>query len=211
MAKSPGLWMNYYNRTAEARCANGTSDLRNIDPRNSSGLLSLTPMGMWKPTLRVEWMGRLTLGVLLLAATVPLRAGVPHTDRREDRHTINRMEDAWRDALLNANTTKMESLLADDYMAITPNGTLQSKEQTIANLKSGLLHFDRIEVTDRKVKFYGSTALVRCRAEVSGKTAEGQISGSYRYTRVYVQDAKKSWRIVSFEANRIREPEDHNK
>jgi len=73
------------------------------------------------------------------------------------------------------------------------------------------LRFDRIEVTDRKVKFYGSTALVRCRAEVSGKTAEGQISGSYRYTRVYVQDAKKSWRIVSFEANRIREPEDHNK
>jgi len=211
MATPFELWMDRRTRTTEARNRRGTSDLRNVDPRNDSGLLSLTPMGTWKPTSRVEWKSRLTLGVLLLAATVPLRAGVPHTDHREDRHTINRMEETWRDALLNANTAAMESLLADDYMAITPNGTLQSKEQTIANLKSGVLRFDRIEVTDRKVKFYGSTALVRCRAEVSGKTAEGQISGSYRYTRVYVQDAKKSWRIVSFEANRIREPEDHNK
>jgi len=163
-------------------------------------------MGMWKPTLRVEWKWHLTLGVLLLMTAAPLKAGVPHPERREDRHTIMRMEETWRNALLNANTTAMESLLADDYMAITPNGTLQSKEQTISNLKSGVLHFDRIEVTDRKVKFYGSTALVRCRAEVSGKTAEGEISGSYRYTRVYVQDSKKAWRIVSFEANRIREP-----
>ena len=119
------------------------------------------------------------------------------------------MEDAWRDAILNGNISEMESLLADDYMAITPNGTLLSKEQTIAGLKAGTLHFDRIEVTERKVKFYGTTALVRCRAEVSGKTAEGQLSGGYRYTRVYVQDATGGWRIVSFEANRIREPEAH--
>jgi len=163
-------------------------------------------MGMWKPTLRVEWKWRLTLGVLLLVVTVPVQAGVPHPERREDRHTIMRMEEAWRNALLNANTAAMESLLADDYMAITPNGTLQSKEQTIASLKSGLVHFDRIETTDRKVRFYGSTALVRCRAEVTGKTAEGEVSGSYRYTRVYAQDTKGTWRIVSFEANRIREP-----
>ena len=134
---------------------------------------------------------------------------MPHAERREDRHTIARLEEAWRDAVLNGNSAVMESLLADDYMAITPNGTLLSKEQTIARLKAGTLRFDRIEVTDRKVKFYGSTALVRCRAEVSGKAASGELSGSYRYTRVYVQDAKGVWRIVSFEANLIREPQAH--
>ena len=212
MATSVGLWMNHRTRTAEPRYVRGTSHVRNVDPQNNSGLLSLTPMGMRKGTSKVEWKRRLTLGILLLVASAPLPAGVPHPERREDRHTIMRMEEAWRSALLDADITAMESLLADDYMAITPNGTLQSKEQTIANLKSGVLHFDRIEVTERKVKFYGSTALVRSRAEVSGKTAEGAVSGSYRYTRVYAQDSKKVWRIVSFEANRIiRDPGDHNK
>jgi ketosteroid isomerase-like protein len=168
-------------------------------------------MGTWKAKSPAGLKWRLALGLLLLAvaAAAPLPALMPHAERREDRHTIARMEEAWRDAILNGNSSEMESLLADDYMAITPNGTLLSKEQTIARLKAGTLHFDRIEVTERKVKFYGTTALVRCRAEVSGKTADGQLSGSYRYTRVYVQDATGGWRIVSFEANRVREPEAH--
>jgi ketosteroid isomerase-like protein len=148
--------------------------------------------------------------LLAITATLPLWAGIPLPlpERHENRHTIDRLEEQWRRAILSGNSAAMESLLADDYMAITPSGTLQSKEQTIANLKSGALRFDRIEVTDRKVHFYGSTALVRCRAEVSGTTADGKLSGSYRYTRVYVQDSRGAWRIVSFEANRIREPQD---
>jgi ketosteroid isomerase-like protein len=168
-------------------------------------------MGTRKATLLAGRKSRLALCFLLVAltSTASLSAGMPHADRREDRHTIARMEEAWRDAILNGNSSEMESLLADDYMAITPNGTLLSKDQTIARLKAGTLHFDRIEVTDRKVKFYGTTALVRCRAEVTGKTADGELSGSYRYTRVYVQDVTGGWRIVSFEANRIREPEAH--
>jgi len=59
------------------------------------------------------------------------------------------------------------------------------------------------------VRFYGTTALVTSRAEVSGSTADGDISGSYRYTRVYVRDEQGVWKIVSFEASRIRDPDDH--
>jgi ketosteroid isomerase-like protein len=44
---------------------------------------------------------------------------------------------------------------------------------------------------------------------VSGSTADGDISGSYRYTRVYVRDEQGVWKIVSFEASRIRDPDDH--
>jgi ketosteroid isomerase-like protein len=41
---------------------------------------------------------------------------------------------------------------------------------------------------------------------VSATIAGEDISGSYRYTRVYVRDAQGKWKIVSFEASRIREP-----
>jgi ketosteroid isomerase-like protein len=168
-------------------------------------------MGTWKAKspAGLKWRLALGLSLLVMTATAPLPALMPHAERREDRHAITRLEEAWRNAVLNGSSSAMESLLADDYMAITPNGTLLSKEQTLANLRAGTVRFDRIEVTDRKMKFYGTTALVRCRADVSGKTSDGQLSGSYRYTRVYVQDAKGVWRIVSFEANRIRQPEEH--
>ena len=110
---------------------------------------------------------------------------------------------------MHRNAAVMDGLLADDYLSITANGTLQSKDQTLANLKSGIVRFASIDFSDRKVRFYGQTALVTSRAEVKGNTPEGDISGSYRYTRVYVKDERGHWKIVSFEASRIRNPDEH--
>jgi ketosteroid isomerase-like protein len=56
------------------------------------------------------------------------------------------------------------------------------------------------------VRFYGTTALVTSRADVSGTNTGGDFSGSFRYTRVYVRNAEGKWKVVSFEASRIREP-----
>jgi ketosteroid isomerase-like protein len=46
---------------------------------------------------------------------------------------------------------------------------------------------------------------------VQGTTADGNVSGSLRYTRVYVRNPQGQWKIVSFEASRIREPREHRK
>jgi ketosteroid isomerase-like protein len=130
---------------------------------------------------------------------------MPRGERHEVRHEIDHLEDHWREALLSGNVAAMDALLASDYMAITANGTLQSKDETLARLRSGAFHVKSLEITDRKVRFYGSTALVTSRAEVNGNMPEGDLNGSFRYTRVYVRDAGGAWRIVSFEASRIRE------
>lgn len=135
--------------------------------------------------------------------------GMPRTQKHESRQQIDQLEDAWRDAVVKGNIVALDALLSDDYMAITASGLLQSKEQSLANLRSGAVRFKSIEFSDRKVRFYGTTALVLSRAEVSAKTPEADISGSYRYTRVYVRDARGQWKIVSFEASRIREPGEH--
>ncbi len=147
--------------------------------------------------------------LVLLSLTVGFaqaKSGMPRAERHESKHEIDQLEQNWRDAIMHRNVQAMDGLLADDYVAITANGMLQSKEQTLANLKSGVLHFDTLELSDRKVRFYGQTALVTSKAEVRGNRADGEISGSYRYTRVYVRDATGAWKIVSFEASRIRDP-----
>ena len=145
--------------------------------------------------------------VLMLAVWVtPLHAGMPGTQKHERRHEIDQLEEVWRNAVLNGNTVAMDALLADDYMAITASGTLQTKEQALANLRAGRMHFKALNISDRKVRFYGTTAVVTSLAEAQGTNAEGDFSGSFRYTCVYVRDAQGAWKIVSFEASKIRGP-----
>jgi uncharacterized protein (TIGR02246 family) len=152
----------------------------------------------------------LAVGFVASAGAPPQNHGMPRAERHESRHEIDQLEETWKDALVHRNASAMEALLADDYIAITPNGTLQSKDQTLANMRAGSVQIKSIEVSDRKVRFYGQTALVTSRAEVTGSTAsDGNLSGSYRYTRVYVRNDQGKWKIVSFEANRIRNTDDH--
>jgi len=149
----------------------------------------------------------LLVQVFALAAFAgPLRTGMPRAQKHEVRHEIDQKEDAWRDAILKGNIAALDALLADDYMAISAYGILQNKEQALANVRNGQLHFTTLEFSDRKVHFYGTTALVTSRAEVTATAGDKDISGSYRYIRVYVRDAHGEWKVVSFEANRIREP-----
>jgi ketosteroid isomerase-like protein len=137
----------------------------------------------------------------------PQRPGMPRAQKHDARHEIDQLEEAWRNAILTSNSAVMGTLLADDYMAITARGTLQTKEQALARLASGRVHYTSLELSDRKVRFYGTTALVTSLAQATGSNSDGEdISGSYRYTRVYVRNAQGKWKIVSFEASRIRQP-----
>ena len=156
---------------------------------------------------------RLAFGLMLVpllaqaAWASPFQAGMPRTQKHESRHEIDQLEDTWRNALLKSNAAAMDALLADDYMAITSSGTLQTRDQALASLRSGQTHITALNTSDRKVRFYRTTALVTSLAQVKGTIGGRDISGSYRYTRVYVRDAHGKWKVVSFEASRIRTDE----
>jgi len=160
--------------------------------RKPYALLLLLVLGMYAPTL----------------FAVQQQHSMPKGQRHEVRREIDQLEEAWRNAVLKSDIGVLSSLLSDDYIAITPSGTLQTKEEALANMRNGLPHIVSLEISDRRVRFYGTTALVTSRAEVSGVNAKGDFSGTYRYTRVYVRNAQGKWKIVSFEASRVRETGD---
>lgn len=160
---------------------------------------------------------RLTTGgvmacALLLTAFAfpqPAHKGMPRAGKHEGRHVIDQLEESWRQAILNDDANAMQPLLAEDYMGITAFGTLQSKDEMLASMRSGRLHLTVLDISDRKVRFYGATALVNSLADVQGVSPDGNLTGSYRYTHVYVRDAQGSWKIVSFEASRVHHPKAH--
>jgi ketosteroid isomerase-like protein len=153
----------------------------------------------------------MALAFVLVTWAIPVCAGKPPAQKHENRHDIDQLEDEWRNAVLTANTKALDSLLAADYMAITPSGTLQSRDETLETLRSGQLHFITLNITDRKVHFYGTTAVVTSLAKIQATTPDGQVAGNYRYMRVYVRDGRGAWKIVSFEASRVREPGPHKR
>ena len=110
--------------------------------------------------------------------------------------------------MLKGNRTALESLLADDYTAITAKGAIQTKDQALDNLKSGALELTSLSISDRKVRIYGTTAVVTSLAELTGSRNDQELTGRYRYTRVYVRNPQGQWKIVSFEASRIQETSD---
>jgi len=166
-------------------------------------------------TAKVSLQTALLVGVICLAAgAAELRGGsgpspIPRAQRHEYRHEIDQMEEAWRTAMLKGNSAAMESLLADDYTAITAQGAIQTKEETLNSMKTGAWQLTSLSVSDRKVRIYGSTAVVTSVAELLGSRDAQDLAGRYRYTRVYVRNAAGQWKIVSFEASRIQPAAEH--
>jgi ketosteroid isomerase-like protein len=153
----------------------------------------------------------LTLGAyapMLIAAPqhvgAPQQGGMPRGEKHESRREIDQLEEKWRKAVLAGDVAAMDSLLADDYIGINASGTLQTKEDVLTRMRSGRRRITGLELSDSKVRFYGTTALVTSFAHVMGVNAEGEALGDLRYTRVYVRNAQGVWKIVSFEASRIR-------
>jgi ketosteroid isomerase-like protein len=136
-------------------------------------------------------------------------ASVPRAQRHEYRHEIDQSEEAWRAAVLKSDGNALGNLLADDYTGITAKGAIQTKEQAITAMRSGAWQLSSLNISDHKVRIYGTTAVVTSVAELVSKGKDPSINGRYRYTRVYVRNPAGLWKIVSFEASRIQESGEH--
>jgi ketosteroid isomerase-like protein len=129
---------------------------------------------------------------------------MPHHESHAIHKEIEALEMQWRDAVLGNNVSQMDHLLADDYIGISANGTIETKTQELAQRKAGTVRIQSLDLSDLKVRVYGDTAVVTSRAELTGVNGQSDISGNYRYTRVYNKRLGQ-WKIVSFEASRIHD------
>lgn len=145
-------------------------------------------------------------GILLLMLCIPAAraASLPHPHRqpRQVVHIIERLEQMCQQAELTANTAVLDTMLSDDYLGIYGDGTLATKAETLDSFKDGTTRFSQIHSWDRKIRVFGSTAVVVSKAQVVGTHDGESLNGTYRYTRVYHRH-NGAWKIVSFEASAI--------
>jgi ketosteroid isomerase-like protein len=144
----------------------------------------------------------LALVWFLWAPVMPASAGQTATPASREEAMIREILDLERhakEAALHNDAVFTERMLADDYIAIGPLGTLITKRDAVFARRSSQLHYDSIALSEMIVRVYGDTAVVTARAEVRGKNLEQDFSGPYRFTRVWVR-RDGQWQTVSYRA-----------
>jgi ketosteroid isomerase-like protein len=140
----------------------------------------------------------LCIGLTAQAMLLPLGSGQRGLEKRQ----VALMERQWKTALLSGDTAALGTLISDTYVGIGPNGTIFNKTEEIQATASGENRFQRLHLQERKIRIYGTTAVVTSKVLVQGAYAGQPVLGEYRYTRVWTLEDGK-WRVVSFEANRV--------
>ena len=112
------------------------------------------------------------------------------------------VERAWGEALILRDTAALEKLYASEYLFTDPFGAVVTRDQDIANVKSGDFVLKSFEISDVKVRVYGDvgvmTGLNRSQASFKGADA----SGDYRFTDVFVKRDGR-WQVITSHLTRV--------
>jgi ketosteroid isomerase-like protein len=105
-------------------------------------------------------------------------------------------------ALLKKDVASFGRVFADDASLTSPDGTVQTKAQLLADVKSGDLVLESTDISDMKVHAYGESAVVTYATTDKGKYKGQDISGRYRWTDVFVRRGG-TWQIVASQGTPI--------
>ena len=137
---------------------------------------------------------------LLLAFAAPTAA--QHATSAVEKE-IRALEDQWNDARAHADVAALDRLLAEGWTVVHGDGTMNTKAEYLADLKSGARKFaGGVVVKDFTVRVYGDTAIAAGTSE-STVTINGKPQGgSLRFTRVYVKRDGR-WIMIATHATRL--------
>jgi ketosteroid isomerase-like protein len=174
-----------------------------FDASPANGLPSGTPMRY----ARIKSLLSVALAACaVLCGCVPAFAQPHHPKgdpKRVDRSHIEALELDWRNAQLGDDVAAMDKLLSDDFLGITANGEVNTKQQFLDRMSNRAVTLKTLEMSEQKIKLVGQVAIVTSLAQIDG-TADGEpLTGRFRYLRVYQRLPGGLWRVTNFEATRI--------
>lgn len=140
--------------------------------------------------------------VSLAFAQMPGGAAASSTDT--DEQMIIKSQEEWADALVNRDFSVIDRVVAPDWQITLPDGTVSTKAQVDADMKSGVIVFESFKIDDLKVRVDGNTAIA-FGLETEKSSYKGEdTSGQYRYTDIYVKRDGK-WLCIATHMSKVPE------
>lgn len=136
------------------------------------------------------------------AATKPLPATKNATVTTKQE--ILKLEHEWALALLNEDSKKLETLLADNLQYTRANGKVENKEGYLKSIRDGVTHYSLIKRDDIKVQVNGETAVVTARWKTTLQNKPNPpMTTTARYLHVYVKQNGR-WLITTHQTTEIK-------
>ncbi len=110
--------------------------------------------------------------------------------------TIETLEENLRQAMLTSDVSALDELIADDLVFTMHTGLMIDKQTDLEAHRSGIQRLTKLNICDRQIHHYGDCAVVTVKTELAGTYNEQAFSGTYRYTRVWVQRQNR-WQVVA--------------
>ena len=145
--------------------------------------------------MRHQWSA---VAVAVVLAVSPARAQPAGKAEQE----IRAMEKLWNESRVRADVAALDRLLDDRWTVTHGDGTINTKAEYLADLKSGARKFfSDVKQDDFSVRIYGDTAIAAglsdSKVEYKGKPSGGAL----RFTRVYVKRNGR-WVMIASHATR---------
>ena len=135
------------------------------------------------------------LPLIVFAATI--MAGIAHADALDD---IRRLDTEISVATWTGDAVWFEENLSDDFVLVTPAGSVRTKRDVIRALATPGLRMEPYESQDVSIRLYGDTAVVVGRILQRYTLGGIKYANDLRYTDVYVK-RKGKWLLVSGHAS----------
>jgi ketosteroid isomerase-like protein len=135
--------------------------------------------------------------VVLLSSAFGQSADQQGSENSKSEKAVREAIEKYKTALLKRDVAALEKIWADDYVFVNASGDVLTKEQRLANIKSGATALDSIsEEESATVRVYQNSAVTTSRVTIKGQYSGQPVSGDFRSTRVWVKGTA-GWQLVS--------------
>jgi ketosteroid isomerase-like protein len=145
--------------------------------------------------------------ISFVALPLALSQAPSSTDNKTAEQEVKQMIEQYRNALTKKDTAALERIWADDYTFINASGTVVTKAERLANLKSGATSLDTIVTDpDMKIRVYGGDVAVAInrvtlKGQYSGKATSGQFQASIVWAKT-----PSGWQLVCNQITPVTSP-----
>ncbi len=144
--------------------------------------------------------------VLLVIVSVGLaiaQTATPAAKGPSVAQSVKQLEHDWIDAVKAGDADKLGQILADDWSGIGYDGSKQTKQSILADVKSGAIKFESYEFGPMDVKVLGSVAVVQGSDTEKSTTGGKDTSGQWAWMDVFVKRDGK-WVAVRSQSAKVK-------
>lgn len=143
----------------------------------------------------------LFLALTMTALAFGQSTGLKANQNSKEEQALIKLEREWNEAYKNLDKEVLERVMADDFVFIDEGSNVNPKAPYIASTLKNV-KVESYNLEEMKVRIYGDTGIVT--AVWTGKlTVNGKdVSGSFRYTDVFVK-RRGRWVCITSQETRI--------